>query len=204
MKLKICGMTRQEDLRLADALGFDYCGFIFHPDSPRHVSAARAAGLESGRMKRVGVFVKQNSAEILAIMKEARLDLAQLHGDQPEETARAVGPERVIRVMWPERFAGRKEMENAAASLACAWYLLDAGRGGGGAGRGIKAGFLQDLILPKPWLLAGGLAPENLDAVLAKICPDGLDFNSGLESAPGIKDGGKMRKVVNAVKGRKA
>ncbi|MDE7241823.1 MAG: phosphoribosylanthranilate isomerase, partial [Desulfovibrio sp.] len=126
MRIKVCGLTRQRDVDAAACLGASFCGFIFHPASPRFIPAPDAAALESGGMARVGVFVEQGVAEILDIMAEARLDFAQLHGSQDRACAERIGPSRVIRVLWPENYAGRAELEAdmAAHAGACAWFLL--------------------------------------------------------------------------------
>ena len=91
MLIKFCGLTRQEDVDQAVQLGAGMCGFIFHPRSPRGISPAQAAAMDSGTLRRVGVFVNQGADEIRRIMDEARLDYAQLHGHQSVECARAVG-----------------------------------------------------------------------------------------------------------------
>ncbi len=195
-------MTRQADLLCAEKFGFDYCGFIFHEKSPRYIDPQTASGLESGAMRRVGVFVSQNAAEIASIMKTAKLDMAQLHGAQTRADALAIGPEKVIRVMWPERYGGRLEFLEAAAAWAdsCAMYLLDAGYAAGGSGRRIDMDWLRDLVLPKPWFLAGGLGAQNIEAALALHKPYGVDLNSGLEIEPGQKDHAKIEFVVRVLK----
>ena len=189
MQIKICGLVRQEDVDAAARLGATFCGFIFHRASPRHIGPERAARLESGAMKRAGVFVEQDAPEILAIMRQARLDFAQLHGSQSLACAARIGAERVIRTLWPARFQDRQELEQALAAHAgaCAWFLLDAGQAGGGSGKTLDWAWLSGLRAPRPWLLAGGLAPDNAKAALAACQPDGLDFNSGVEEAPGKK-----------------
>ncbi|MBD5538892.1 MAG: phosphoribosylanthranilate isomerase [Desulfovibrio sp.] len=189
MRIKICGLTRQRDVDAASALGADFCGFIFHPGSPRYVTPEAAAALETGGMARVGVFVGQGAEEILAIMDEARLDFAQLHGGQDRACAERIGASRVIRVLWAERFAGRPQLEAhmAAHASACAWFLLEAGQAGGGSGHTQDWTRLAGLSSPRPWLLAGGLTPLNASVAVAACGPDGLDFNSGVEEAPGKK-----------------
>lgn len=194
MKLKICGMRRQEDLAWAEQAGFDYCGFIFHPKSPRYVKPEQVRQLNSGRMARVGVFVEQDAGEVAEIMAAARLDLAQLHGSQSRAAALRIGPERVIRVLWPDRCADARELQAQAAEYAnsCAWLLLDAGASGGGSGQRVAVAKLAGLRLPRPWFLAGGVAPDNLADIMSVCRPDGLDFNSGLEDAPGVKSKTKI------------
>ncbi len=205
MFFKICGMTRQKDLDIASELGFAIAGFIFHARSPRNVAASQVRALDTGRMLRAGVFVEQGAAEILETVEAAHLDLVQVHGKQDaaclKELAGHLGKERMLRVAWPETYAARGEL--LAFMEACAQYcgmvLLDAGYGGGGHGTGIPANMIQDLSCTLPWMLAGGLNRDSLEAVQAmpeKTRPAGLDFNSGLESAPGCKDEALMRDLV--------
>lgn len=203
MRIKICGLTRQEDVDAAARLGAAFCGFVFHPASPRFLTPEAAAALDSGPMARVGVFVEQGAEEILAVMAVARLDYAQLHGDQGRACAERVGAGRVIRVVWPERCSGRGELETVLAAHAgsCAWFLLEAGRAGGGGGRPQDWGRLAALRPPRPWLLAGGLGPENAAAAAAVCHPDGLDFNSGVEDAPGKKNPEALAAAVAAASG---
>lgn len=194
MLLKFCGLRRQEDVTLAARLGATHCGFVFHAGSPRCADAVTVSRLESGDMVRVGVFTGQDSGEIARIMRLARLDMAQLHADQSVECARQLGRERVIRVLWPQRYSDTAALEAAAGQYAdsCALYLLDAGRAGGGSGQTLAWEVLGNLRLPHPWLLAGGMAPANLRQALTACRPDGVDCNSGVEDAPGQKDARAM------------
>jgi len=200
MLIKFCGLTRQEDVDQAARLGAGMCGFIFHARSPRGITPAQAAALESGSMLRVGVFVEQNAEEIRRIMDEARLDLAQLHGRQSLECARAVGAERVMRVLWPDRYTHRALLYNELQrnADACAYYLLDAGLLGGGSGRRLEWSDLNSLRPAHPWLLAGGLNADNVGKAVDMCGPGGVDFNSGVEDAPGKKNMEKMAAAVMA------
>ncbi len=198
-------MRRQQDLDAAAALGFALCGFIFHPASPRSLTPRDAAALDSRGMRRTGVFVKQGVEEILEAVELARLDLVQLHGGQDEacmaQLGARLGRERLVRVLWPQKaadaeaFAG--ELETALAH--CATVLLDAGTSGGGHGRRLVLEHLPASLRGRRWMLAGGLGPDvfaDLAALAPERLPAGLDFNSGLESAPGVKDGALMARVM--------
>lgn len=201
MLLKFCGMTRQEDLYTASRLGAHWCGFIFHESSPRHVSPQNAALLESVNLKRVGVFVRQGLDEIRAIMHEARLDYAQLHGEQSVACAQALGASRVIRVLWPTRYDSPAALQEAMLRFAptCAFYLLDAGKQGGGKGITLNWEVLALVRPPHPWLLAGGLCAANVVTAIRACHPGGVDFNSGVEDAPGRKNSQAMEAAVAAI-----
>ena len=205
MRIKVCGLTRQEDVKACRDLGADWVGFIFHPDSPRSINPERAAALDTKDLLRVGVFVRQNPEEALRIMRDCRLDLAQLHGDQTPDFCRRLGPERVIRTFWPKRYEGGQDLQLELDRFAscCSWFLLDAGRSGGGHGIRIDASLLEcGLRLERPWILAGGLGPGNIRESLA-LAPDGVDLNSGVESAPGLKDRQAMRATIKAIQGER-
>ncbi len=201
--VKICGLRRQEDLDCAASLGVDLCGFIF-AESPRRLSPEEAAGLDSKGLLRVGVVTDTDPDTLLELMRTARLDMLQLHGNQTEETMRALPPERIIRTLWPSRYTDVEELEETMRRLAplTGLFLLDAGKSGGGSGCRIPPHFLKRLRSPRPWLVAGGLGPENVADVILS-CPDpnfyGVDLNSALETAPGCKDGRLMRAALNAI-----
>ena len=202
--VKVCGLTRPEDILDCAAAGADLLGCIFAAKSPRKVTPAQAAALPRTSAKRVGVFVEQTVPEILAIMDEADLDMAQLHGDHSPDDCRAIGPERVIRTFWPNRYADVTELATAMAAYAgtVRYALLDAGCGGGGHGRTLDWTSLAALQAPMPWILAGGLGPDNVAEAVTTARPQGVDLNSGVEVTPGLKELGKVRRCLWAVKGK--
>jgi phosphoribosylanthranilate isomerase len=202
---KICGMTRAEDAALCHSLGADFIGFIFVPTSPRFVTPGHAAALPDGPALRTGVFAGMELDGVRDITRRARLDFIQLHGGEAPAFCRALGPERVIKTLWPDGYtpeAIEREMDRFAP--VCAYFLLDAGQSGGGSGKRLNVEALQQIRPPRPWLLAGGLGAENLLASLAAFAPgsgpQGVDMNSALESAPGIKDHALVRKALALIK----
>jgi phosphoribosylanthranilate isomerase len=199
--IKVCGLTTMEDVSLCQSLGVDMIGFIFHRKSPRNVAPAQARSLASSGPLRVGVFVEQTADEVLSIMAEARLDMAQLHGGQSVNDCLTVGPERVIKVFWPQRHSTADELERALGDFAgaCSFYLLDSGISGGGHGQALEFAGLLGLRCPRPWILAGGLGPGTIEAALS-CRPDGVDLNSGVERAPGVKDPGKLRSILGRIR----
>lgn len=211
--VKICGQTQPDTARLCAELGADMLGFIFHHKSPRCSAPALPASLYLPGVLKVGVFVDQSVNETVALMRTGRLDVAQLHGGQDHAFCRALadvlGPERIMKVVWPEQAATLAALQDELDSFAplCGRFLADAGKDGGGHGRGIAeaaAGLLREARFPRPWLLAGGLGPQTLGPAFAHFrhgasAPVGLDLNSGVESAPGVKDETLLRAAFAAI-----
>ena len=197
--IKVCGLTRQEDADVCVRLKANLTGFIFHPASPRNITPEAAAAIDTGAAMRVGVFLDQSPSEIRAVMDKANLFLAQLHGGQDEEFCQEIGRRKVMKVFWPERYAGIRELEQDMERFApfARFYLLDAGKSGGGHGKSLDFSFLGNLHSQKSWFLAGGLGPDNLPLALSQCSPCGVDLNSGVESAPGIKDPEKLRQAFS-------
>ncbi|MDD6088539.1 MAG: phosphoribosylanthranilate isomerase [Desulfovibrionaceae bacterium] len=199
MLVKICGMINQKTLNLAEELGFNLCGFIFYPPSPRNLTPEQAAGLKTSSMLRTGVFVDQDAERILHIAQIASLDLFQLHGSQSAEEAAKLPRDKVIRVLWPGKHTSAAALQRTIDSFAdtCGFYLLDAGMG---SGKILDWKGLSSLHFPHPWFLSGGIGPENAAEALSILHPDGLDLNSRLESSPGKKDPHKMRQALSSIR----
>ena len=199
---KICGLTRPQDVELCQYLGVDITGFIFAGSSPRAVSVEAAAAMPRGPALRAGVFAGADARVVLNTAQQARLDLIQLHGGEDVPFCRAVGPERVIKVLWPERMKpGALEQELERFAPVAAYFLLDVGISGGGSGKALALEDLWRVIPPRPWFLAGGLGHLNLDRTLAAFAafasaPVGVDLNSALENAPGIKNHALIRRAM--------
>lgn len=178
MKLKVCGINEPHFAAEAERRGVDYLGFIFHPSSPRNVSVERAAEITAtltGKAKRVGVFVRQSTEEILAVMKAAALDVVQLHRRASAEDVdklKAAGYE-----VWT--LAGGAEGDGV---------LFDSSHGDGETA--FKKGAYKAI-------LAGRIGRENLAEALQKE-PDILDVNSSLESAPGVKEISRLTEFLAA------
>ena len=193
--IKICGVTRPEDAALAVDLGADFVGFIFVKESPRFVTPTRAREIISttrrlgdSTTRFVGVFRDLAAREIHAIADAAGLDLIQLHGHEPDDVLREV--ERpVIRAV-------RVTDQLPAIETSAAWVLFDTG---GGTGRTFDWTLLESYPRTKPFFLAGGLTPDNVADAIRIARPDAIDLSSGIESAPGIKDHDKMRRLFARV-----
>ncbi len=198
--IKICGLTRREDVVLCGSLGVDFTGFIFAPSSPRAVTPEFVASMPKTSAFRVGVFAGAAPEAMLDCGETAGLDYFQLHGGESPETCARLGPERVIKVLWPQNCSAgelRDAMERYAP--VCAYFLLDAGKSGGGSGTCLPFGALASLNPPRPWFLAGGLGPDTIGQALSLCAPDGVDLNSSLETTPGVKNPVLLRQAVNTI-----
>lgn len=210
MLFKVCGMREQKDLDAAARLGFAMAGFIFCEQSRRNVAPEAVRRLDSHALLRTGVFTGCDADDIVAAVRTAELDLVQLHGSQDvpvmQKLAGSLGARRLIRVLWPARYADCGQLQAELDRLAplCAAFLLDAGTSGGGHGTQLALEFLHKVTIPRPWMLAGGLDAAALNTVAslpAQYRPCVLDFNSRLERAPGDKDAALMAQVVHRGRG---
>jgi phosphoribosylanthranilate isomerase len=205
--VKVCGITSPEDAVAVVEAGADAVGLVFWPRSPRAVTVERARAIGDALppfVVRVGVFVDAGRDEMARIADEARLDLLQLHGDEPPE-AFADLPRRALKaVRVGDGFAPADALryEGRAAGL-----LLDTKAPGapGGTGRAFDWSLARGVRERARFLvLAGGLTPENVRTALEAVRPDGVDASSSLEEAPGRKDHARVRAFVDAVRAAEA
>lgn len=209
-RIKICGITRIEDAVAVAASGGDAIGLNFYPGSKRFVPLARAVEISAaapGSLQRVGVFVNATADEIRRAADEARLDLIQLHGDEPASFAAELAPLPILRALrWTkdgiQRVAHeRRELELAGANLA--GILIDSFQPGafGGTGRKFEwdeLGVYWQKELRVPLVIAGGLTPSNVADAIESVAPNGVDTAGGVEMAPGVKDPELIRQFVTA------
>jgi len=200
MLLKICGLTLPEDVLWLDKQGIDLLGFIFYSPSPRCTDWQVVAPLKT-KAKKVGVVVDLNVAQIKELWVKADLDLIQLHGEYGREACKDLAGIDLIKVFWPERYACIQELRRELDRFLpyVKYFLFDAGKSKGGHGRSIAPGKWTSLLADYPVFLAGGIGPENVKEFL-KLGPLGLDLNSGVELAPGIKDKTKILTVLKVIK----
>jgi len=199
MKVKICGITREEDARLAAALGADAIGMVFWPGSRRAVSVEQAQRIVAALpplVAVVGVFVDQPADEIEAVASAVRLGAVQLHGRETPAFARGLAC-RVIKAVPVGADGPTQRTEDWAGTL----LLLDADDPvhRGGTGRTIDWGQAARIARQQPVMLAGGLSPENVTDAVAHVRPMGIDVSSGVERAPGVKDPDRLRALFAAL-----
>jgi phosphoribosylanthranilate isomerase len=199
VRIKICGLSRPEDIACANDVRPDFVGFVFAPASRRCITPERAAALRAALasgIDAVGVFVDQPPEFIASLLASRTIDWAQLHGhESPDYIARlrALAPSGA-RLIQAFSVRTPDDIARAAASPADL-VLLDHGSGGTGAAFDwtLAAGF------PRPYLLAGGITPANAADAIRAARPWGLDASSSLETDH-LKDPAKIRAFVSAIR----
>lgn len=207
LRIKICGLTRREDVAAAVEAGAWAVGCVLWPGSARGVTPAQARGLMQDvppHVKRVGVVVNASVEEARAWCDAAGLTTIQLHGDEDAAPFLAAG----LDVIKAVSLATDADVERAAALPAPVLVLVDAVDPvrRGGTGQHADWSRAAALAARRPVLLAGGLRTGNIGAAIAAVTPWGVDVSSGVESAPGIKDaaliGALLRNAEFGVRGR--
>jgi phosphoribosylanthranilate isomerase len=207
--VKICGLSTASTLAAALAAGADMVGFVFFPKSPRHIdwATARALGRQAeGRAKIVALSVDADDDTLKRIVEALSPDLMQLHGGESPARAKQIGELFARPTMKAIGVATRADLTAAGAYEGVVdTLLIDAKppKGAalpGGNGRPFDWRLTQDFHAPVPWLLSGGLDPENVAAAIALSGARGVDVSSGVESAPGVKDPAKIRAFVAAAR----
>jgi phosphoribosylanthranilate isomerase len=206
MKVKICGITTLDDAMAAIDADADMLGFNFYEKSPRYISphacADIIADIPMGIVFHVGVFVNAEAADILRIIEECRLDLAQLSGDEPPQLLHFLG-ERAFKALRPvDEDSLQADLARFPARTGKPSWLVDAYRPDayGGTGHSADWQLAANLAWQTPILLAGGLKPENVAQAVEQVQPWGVDVASGVEISPGVKDPYKMREFIKNAK----
>lgn len=199
-KIKICGLTRVEDVQLAAGLGADLLGFVF-VKSPRQVTPEQVVHISQGlpdRVLKVGVFVDTPLNDIKEVATFCKLDILQLHGSEDDAYCNALSRFNLIKVL---RLGGVDSQvvkipvaTNFWATLLDTWLPNQAGGGGRVFDWQLAAPFAGSRFF-----LAGGLDAGNVQAAIEQTRPFGVDVSSGVETAPGIKDRAKMENFIKAV-----
>lgn len=195
-KIKLCGLSRLEDIEAANRLQPDYVGFVFWPESRRAVTPAQAARLKAAldpSIRAVGVFVNEDPETVAQLLAAGIIDLAQLHGRESPAYLRLLAGFTSRPFIQAFRVKGPADMDRAEKSTAD-HLLLDAGAG---EGKVFDWSLLRGF--PRPYLLAGGLTPENVGEAIDALHPWGVDVSSGIETN-GTKDPEKMNAFIAAVR----
>jgi len=208
VRVKICGVNSPAALDAAVAAGADWIGFVFFPLSPRALTAEEAASLSArapapdrGGPRRVGLFVDPTEAVVAAALGALRLDILQLHADASRVVAlRARFGLPVWRALGVASAADLPmRMDGADAFLLDAKPPPTAARPGGNA-QAFDWSALAGWVAPGPWVLAGGLTPENVAGAVRATGASAVDVSSGVERAPGVKDPALIRAFIHAAR----
>lgn len=200
-RIKVCGLTRVEDVQAAVAAGVDAIGLVFYPESPRHVTIAQAVTLcreIPPFVTIVGLFVNASRAEVHRVVESVPLNLLQFHGDETVGQCEGFGLPylRAARVR-----PGVDLLEFASQFPSARALLLDTWTPAyGGSGESFDWS-LVPASCPLPVILSGGLTPDNVAEAIRQVRPVAVDVSSGVESAKGIKDAVKIRAFVSVVRG---
>lgn len=207
--VKICGVTAPAALEAALAAGAEYVGLVFYPPSPRHVDFEAAAGLAArarGRAEIVVLTVNATDAELQAIMARVAPDLLQLHGSETPSRARAVSQLCGRPVIKAIAVACSEDIEKAGAYWeATKFVLFDAKPRPdqalpGGNGQAFEWSLLARGRYARPFMLSGGLSPENVAEAIRVTGAQAVDVSSGVEERPGVKDEVLIHRFIKAAK----
>jgi phosphoribosylanthranilate isomerase len=210
-RIKICGLTRPEDVRAAVAAGADALGFVFYPPSPRYVEPAHAAALMAAVppfVGTVGLFVNASVDEVCAVTRVAPVAQLQFHGDERVAACAAIAAAagrpfmRVFRVRPDTSAVELLEYEHQyrAASPLFSGLLLDTYVDAyGGAGKVFDWSLIPKELAPRV-VLSGGLSVQNATDAVVRVRPYAVDISSGVEQSKGIKDARRMTAFVAAVR----
>ncbi len=204
IKVKICGITQYDDAKVAVSLGVDALGFIFYPKSPRYISPSKAHEIIRRLppfIAKVGVFVDSEVSAVMTAVQQSGVDTVQLHGNEPPEMCLKL-PMTVVKA-----FPVGKDFDPAILDrYPASGFLLDTWSESlaGGTGRTFDWTIAKTVArYHHNIILAGGLGPTNIIEALETVQPYAVEFNSGVEIKPGVKNPRKMRDAVAIVKGWK-
>jgi phosphoribosylanthranilate isomerase len=208
-RIKICGLTREDDLAAAIEAGADAVGFVFHPASKRCLSPQRAAQLRRevpAFVDAVALLVDASQSDAQAVIDAVRPDLLQFHGGETPEACRRFGMRylRAFRVGAPGQESAAALAAHCAGYGDAAGWLFDSytpGYGGSGLtfDHRLLAGVQADPAA-RPLVLSGGLKPETVAAAVRAVRPWAVDVSSGVELEPGIKSAERIRAFIQAVR----
>lgn len=211
MRIKVCGMTKAEQVKQLDEMGVEFAGFIFYPKSPRYVyKSMPATEIKKirGKINKVGVFVNPDPDEVLKIVDACGLYLVQLHGDENprvcERIANYVSVIKAFRISEDDNIEWKIREYYEAADM----YMFDTeGVGYGGTGKKFNWQLLKGQNIRKPFFLSGGISPDDAENLKLfqndPVAKDlfAVDINSKFEILPGVKDMAKVKEFVAKIKG---
>lgn len=210
---KICGITDPGGLAAALSHGAAFVGFVFFPPSPRSLgldaAAALARRVPAGKAIRTALLVDPESDLVGAVAARVGVDLIQLHGAEPPERCAEIRALSGLPVMKAVRVAEARDFDGVRAYEAVCDRLLFDAKPKPGEGHGLPGGnavafdwtLMEGRRFAKPWMLAGGLTPDNVKTAIRLTGAPAVDTSSGVEDAPGVKNPEKIRRFLEACNG---
>lgn len=207
--VKICGLSKLADIDACVTAGVNYIGLVFFEKSPRFVTHEKAAELALAApvgMAKVGLVVNPTDAMLDGLLDRVPLDIIQLHGAETPERVAELRARYGLPVMKAVGVAGPDDLPKLDAySMVADQILVDAkpprdATLPGGNGTTFDWGLIAGRLWTKPWMLAGGLTPQNVGAAIARTGARQIDLSSGVESAPGVKDPALIAEFVAAAR----
>ena len=205
MRVKVCGVTQEEQLIKLPETGATFAGLIFYPKSPRYVLRQMTTNQikKESKVNKVGVFVNASVEEVLHMVDECRLHMVQLHGDETprycEKIADYISVVKAFRISESDNIGWRIKdyME------VCDMFMFDTeGAGYGGTGKKFDWRKLHDVAVGKPYFLSGGIEPTDVEKLkIFSTLPEAkglfaIDINSKFELLPGVKDMDSIKKFI--------
>ena len=209
IQVKICGLTTPDVIDAAAAAGAVYGGLVFHPNSPRFVALEKARALGErmrGRLKSVALVCDMDDAGIAALVQTVAPDFLQLHGSESVSRTAEIRARfglaviKALPVGEAADLAAASEYEKVADMLMFDAKPPKGAARPGGHGAAFDWKILAGRSFRKPWLLAGGLDPDNVARAIELSGAELVDVSSGVESAPGVKDGARIAQFVAATR----
>lgn len=212
VQVKICGINALDAVKAAVDGGADFIGLVFYPPSPRAVTPDQARGLAAAagtRVKKVGLFVDPDDATLERTLAAVKLDMLQVHGKETPARVAEIRKRFGLPVMKAIKVKSAADLEPAARYAAADWLLFDGippeGKKGvlpGGNAARFDWRLLTGKRFAKPWMLSGGLTPENVAEAIRISGAPCVDVSSGVEARPGTKDLAKIAAFIKAAKGK--
>ncbi len=210
MKIKVCGMRDARNIRDVEALGIDWMGFIFWPESKRYCD--RVPDYLPTSCQRVGVFVNAETDDIVRHVLDYDLQVVQLHGDEDRlsvmQLRQALGAAgHICTVVKAVRLKNETDLQRCEPLVGFVdYFLFDTPVAGfGGSGKQFDWSLLDHYRCMTPFFLSGGIGPDSLQALkqFNHPCFEGIDLNSRFETAPGLKDVDKLKSFLTALRAEK-
>ncbi len=202
IQIKICGVKTPDILKTCISAGVRFIGFVFYPPSPRHIdvdTAKELALMLPTGVGAVGLFVNPTDAQLDDVLSHVPLDMIQLHGNESIERVSQIKDKYALPIIKAFPVSCAKDVgKSKPYEGVIDWLLFDNVKGG--SGQKFDWSLLKGIEFSKPWMLSGGLSPENIAQALEVLSPNAVDISSGVESIRGVKCPHKIEEFIKSCK----